>query len=341
MASLSSTNGTVGGQGLAALHAHRGGRLGIVQLEAGADARGLVDLLVGGEDRLLLLLGQARPRLRIPRRRGGALMDQQHVLHRFLLLGEWSPRRQTGSPEIDSCASIRPCTRRRGPGSPAGAPRSQLRGRRHAPAAHPHARAAADRRAGCGAPDRHVPAGAGHGHRGRAPDRRARSTGSSSAARSTSAPRPTRCGSATSGAPAGQRHPPAGRGAGGHRARARGPGRRPEPGGRRLPPHAARHLHARYGEEWGERSWTPGRSTPASRPSGCSRSTCRSSRGQRAAAARSFGATCFLRLMIPGRLTRPSAAGASNARSSVPRSPEVSSSVPLVTMSVIISASTK
>jgi hypothetical protein len=62
---------------------------------------------------------------------------------------------------------------------------------------------------------------------------------------------------------------------------------------------------------------------------------------QRDAAARSLGATCFLRLMTPGRRTRPSVSGSSNARSSVPRSPEASSSVPLVTMSVTINAETE
>src|SRR6266498_5422327 len=47
----------VGGQRLAVLHPHRGGRLGGLQLDAGGgDAGGLVDLLVGAVDCLLLVL---------------------------------------------------------------------------------------------------------------------------------------------------------------------------------------------------------------------------------------------------------------------------------------------
>ena len=80
----------------------------------------------------------------------------------------------------------------------AGADRPQLRGRRRAPAAHPHAGAPADRRAGQRAAAGHVaccrwrpcpPSGAQWS---------ARSTGSSSAARFTSARRRTPCASATS-----------------------------------------------------------------------------------------------------------------------------------------------
>src|SRR5205085_1378298 len=89
-------------QGLAVVHADRGGRLGRVELEAGADAGGLVDRLVVGVDRLLLVLRQALPFLRRTWRRGGALMNQHQVLHRSLLRGAWSPRRRTVEWEMDT-----------------------------------------------------------------------------------------------------------------------------------------------------------------------------------------------------------------------------------------------
>ena len=90
---------TVGRQGLAVLHPHGRGGLGDIQTEAGGDARGLVDRLVVGVDGLLLVLRQRRPVLGRPWRGGVDLVDQQHVLHRFLLLLGWSAIRRTGSAE--------------------------------------------------------------------------------------------------------------------------------------------------------------------------------------------------------------------------------------------------
>ena len=55
-------------------------------------------------------------------------------------------------------------------------------------------------------------------------------------------------------------------------------------------------------------------------------------------AARSFGATCFLRLMTPGRSSVPSFTGCPKTRSSGPCSPATSIFVPLAMMSVTISA---
>ena len=96
----------VGGQRLAVLHPHRGCRLGGIQPEAGGDARRLVDRLVIGEHGLLLVLRKGRPRLRRPRRRGRALVDQQHVLHvpsfRHGVV-HWT----NGTHEIDSLAKER------------------------------------------------------------------------------------------------------------------------------------------------------------------------------------------------------------------------------------------
>ena len=58
----------------------------------------------------------------------------------------------------------------------------------------------------------------------------------------------------------------------------------------------------------------------------------------RAAAASSFGATCFLRLITPGRSSTPSSASLSKARSTGARSPATSRSLPLARMSVTIKA---
>ena len=54
----------------------------------------------------------------------------------------------------------------------------------------------------------------------------------------------------------------------------------------------------------------------------------------------SRGATCFLRLITPGRSSTPSSAATPNARSTVATSPAASRSVPFSTMSVTISAIT-
>lgn len=72
----------------------------------GGDARGRADRLVVGVDGLLLVLRKGRPLLRRPGRRGCALMDEQHVLHRSSF-SEWSHTRRTGSDEIDSRAKER------------------------------------------------------------------------------------------------------------------------------------------------------------------------------------------------------------------------------------------
>src|SRR6185312_9956430 len=77
----------VGDQGLAVLHPHRARRLGVRQREAGRHARRLVDRLVVRVDGVLLVLGQTAPLLGRAWRRGGALVDQEHELHRFLLTG--------------------------------------------------------------------------------------------------------------------------------------------------------------------------------------------------------------------------------------------------------------
>src|SRR5918996_2983681 len=101
----------VGRQRLAVLNPHGGCRLGSLQPEARGDAGRLVDRLVVGVDRLLLVLRQAVPLLR-PRRRGIALLDQQQVLHRLssLWLGRLRDERRTrkrtasrGSPAPWSC----------------------------------------------------------------------------------------------------------------------------------------------------------------------------------------------------------------------------------------------
>ena len=89
----------VGGQRPAVLHAHRGRGLGRLELEAGAHAGRLADRLVRAVDRAALVLGKAVPLIR-GGCRGGALMDQQHVLHR-LLLSRWSPMRRTSSAQMN------------------------------------------------------------------------------------------------------------------------------------------------------------------------------------------------------------------------------------------------
>src|SRR5205807_1416097 len=76
----------VGGERLSVLHTHGGGTLGGAELEAGCHSGRLSDLPVGGVDRLLLVLGEAIPILRRARRRGGALVNEQHELHRSSLV---------------------------------------------------------------------------------------------------------------------------------------------------------------------------------------------------------------------------------------------------------------
>src|SRR5205807_7510644 len=64
---------------------------------------------------LALFLGKALPLVRRPGRGSGALMDEQHVLHRFLLVGLVACRR-TGSDEIDvSFPPARPAGGERAP----------------------------------------------------------------------------------------------------------------------------------------------------------------------------------------------------------------------------------
>src|SRR5438094_785495 len=63
------------------------GRLGRTEPEPRGDAGSLVERLVVAMDGLLLVFGEARPVFGRLRRGGVALMDQQDVLHRFLLLG--------------------------------------------------------------------------------------------------------------------------------------------------------------------------------------------------------------------------------------------------------------
>src|SRR4029079_1076207 len=72
---------------LAVRDSHGGRRVRLLKLHSGADARRLVDLLVGRVDGLLLVLGELFPRFGSPRGGGGALVNQQHVLHRVLLCG--------------------------------------------------------------------------------------------------------------------------------------------------------------------------------------------------------------------------------------------------------------
>jgi Alanine dehydrogenase/PNT, C-terminal domain len=89
------------------------------------------------------------------------------------------------------------------------------------------------------------------------------------------------------------------------------------------------------GVEGAEASATPRPPSPTSSP----RSTrCSRSARQRDAAVRRRGATCFLRLITPGRSTTPSTCRFPNARSSTPTSPATSSWLPLARMSVTISA---
>src|SRR5205807_337069 len=92
----------IGGEGLPVLDSNRRGGVGRPEPEAMGDAGGLVDRPVVGVHSLLLFLGQAPPRLGIVRRRGVALMNQQHVLHAKSSLWEWSPIRQTAQRKIDS-----------------------------------------------------------------------------------------------------------------------------------------------------------------------------------------------------------------------------------------------
>jgi hypothetical protein len=84
----------VGGQRLAGLHSHGGGVLGKPERDAAGELGRLVHRRPLGVDPLLLVF-----RARCGER--GAVVDQQHVPHGFLLVGGWSPRRQTGSREID------------------------------------------------------------------------------------------------------------------------------------------------------------------------------------------------------------------------------------------------
>src|SRR5207245_7252071 len=93
-----------GGERLAVPHAHRGRRVGWLHLHAGAYPGRLVDRLVVGEHRLLLGLGQARPGLLVARGRRAPLLDQQHELHRFLLL-EVVALKTNGAPQIDTSAT--------------------------------------------------------------------------------------------------------------------------------------------------------------------------------------------------------------------------------------------
>ena len=71
----------VGGQRAAVLDADGGRGVGVRHRRARRDARGLVQRLVVAVDGLLLLGRERGPRAGVVRRRGGAVVDQQRVLH--------------------------------------------------------------------------------------------------------------------------------------------------------------------------------------------------------------------------------------------------------------------
>ena len=96
----------VGRQRLAVLHAHRRRRLGRLQLEARGDAGRLVDRLVVGVDGLLLVLGEARPRLgrrAASGRRPGGSAACTSSLPPF---AGWSRTRRTAHREMDTSREI-------------------------------------------------------------------------------------------------------------------------------------------------------------------------------------------------------------------------------------------
>ena len=94
-------------------HPHRRRGLGLGELQARGHAGRLVDRLVVAVDGLLLVLRDALPGLG-PRRRGGALVDHQQVLHRSSF-GVGSPMRRTAAGEMDTPRRI---SSRSGPESP-------------------------------------------------------------------------------------------------------------------------------------------------------------------------------------------------------------------------------
>src|SRR5205814_9950952 len=77
----------------------------IVHLLARREARRLVDRLVVGEDRVLLVGRELAPRLGVAGRRCRTLVDQQQVPHRLPPCWGWSPMRRTGTGEIDSSSA--------------------------------------------------------------------------------------------------------------------------------------------------------------------------------------------------------------------------------------------
>jgi hypothetical protein len=105
---------TVGGQRAAVLDAD--GRRGLrrLELDARRDTRRLVDRLPAGHDRLLVLLGQALPVARLR-----AEVEEDHVLHRCLLLGMVAVETNAGAPGSTPRAIIA-LARCRYPGGSAG-----------------------------------------------------------------------------------------------------------------------------------------------------------------------------------------------------------------------------
>src|SRR5205807_4542177 len=76
----------VRGERLAVAHLDGGGSLGRLHLDAGRDVGVVGDALVVGEDGLPLVVRQLVPGLGAGKR-GGTLVNQQHVPHGFLLFG--------------------------------------------------------------------------------------------------------------------------------------------------------------------------------------------------------------------------------------------------------------
>ena len=90
----------VGGQRLAVLHPHGRCHLAAAASETRGDAGVLVDRLVGGVDRFLLLGREARPRLGSAG--SGSCPGGSAACTSSLLLVEWSPLRRTRGTGIDS-----------------------------------------------------------------------------------------------------------------------------------------------------------------------------------------------------------------------------------------------